>query len=142
MCRITSLQCAVSLHHFMCSVRLTVDPDHKLCDFYSSVLCAPMRMTCKSLQVIEVETCLNSQPWLQDIEAVDPEYYKNLRWMLENDINDVLDLTFTEEVDYFGAVEMVELKPGGSSIKVVAPWAVKVPVHCALLAMRGHWPAC
>ena len=55
---------------------------------------------------------------LQDIEAVDPEYYKNLRWMLENDINDVLDLTFTEEVDYFGAVEMVELKPGGSSIKV------------------------
>ncbi len=38
--------------------------------------------------------------------------------MLENDINDVLDLTFTEEVDYFGAVEMVELKPGGSGIKV------------------------
>ena len=55
---------------------------------------------------------------VQDIEAVDPEYYKNLKWMLENDINDVLDLTFTEEVDYFGAVEMVELKPGGSSIKV------------------------
>ena len=49
---------------------------------------------------------------------MDPEYYKNLKWMLENDINDVLDLTFTEEVDYFGAVEMVELKPGGSSIKV------------------------
>ena len=39
--------------------------------------------------------------------------------MLENDINDVLDLTFTEEVDYFGAVEMVELKPGGSGIKVI-----------------------
>lgn len=55
---------------------------------------------------------------VQDIEAVDPEYYKNLKWMLENDINDVLDLTFTEEVDYFGAVEMVELKPGGSSMKV------------------------
>ena len=55
---------------------------------------------------------------MQDIEAVDPEYYKNLRWMLENDINDVLDLTFTEEVDYFGKVEMLELKPGGSGIKV------------------------
>jgi len=55
---------------------------------------------------------------VQDIEAVDPEYYKNLRWMLENDINDVLDLTFTEEVDYFGKVEMLELKPGGSGIKV------------------------
>ena len=49
---------------------------------------------------------------------MDPEYFKNLKWMLENDINDVLDLMFTEEVDYFGAVEMVELKPGGSSIKV------------------------
>ena len=49
---------------------------------------------------------------------MDPEYYKNLRWMLENDINDVLDLTFTEEVDYFGKVEMVELKPDGSGIKV------------------------
>ena len=49
---------------------------------------------------------------------MDPEYYKNLRWMLENDIGDVLDLTFTEEVDYFGAVELVELKPGGSGIKV------------------------
>lgn len=49
---------------------------------------------------------------------MDPEYYKNLKWMLENDINDVLDLTFTEEVDYFGAVEMVELKSGGSGIKV------------------------
>ena len=55
---------------------------------------------------------------MQDIEAVDPEYYKNLRWMLENDINDVLDLTFTEEVDYFGKVEMIELKPDGSGIKV------------------------
>jgi hypothetical protein len=46
--------------------------------------------------------------------------------MLENDINDVLDLTFTEDVDYFGAVEMVELKPGGSSIKV---WHTGSPVR-------------
>ncbi len=62
--------------------------------------------------------CLTRKEVVQDIEAVDPEYYKNLKWMLENDINDVLDLTFTEEVDYFGAVEMVELKPDGSGIKV------------------------
>ena len=57
---------------------------------------------------------------MQDIEAVDPEYYKNLRWMLENPIADVLDLTFTEEVDYFGAVELVELKPGGAGTKARA----------------------
>ena len=53
----------------------------------------------------------------QDIEAVDPEYYKNLRWMLEHDIVDVLELTFTEEVDFFGRKELVELKPGGAAIK-------------------------
>ena len=72
---------------------------------------------------------------------MDPEYYKNLRWMLENDINDVLDLTFTEEVDYFGAVEMVELKSGGSSIKVIALWLFKLFVHRAMLAMSRHCPA-
>ncbi|DBB00800.1 TPA: hypothetical protein ACH3X1_000730 [Trebouxia sp. C0004] len=54
----------------------------------------------------------------EDIEAVDPEYYKNLRWMLENNITDVLDLTFTEESDYFGKKELVELKPGGKDIRV------------------------
>lgn len=54
---------------------------------------------------------------LQDIEAVDPEYYKNLKWMLENNITDVLDLTFTEESDYFGKKELVELKPGGKDIR-------------------------
>jgi hypothetical protein len=42
----------------------------------------------------------------QDIEAVDPEYYKNLKWMLENDITDVLDLTFTAESDFFGKTEV------------------------------------
>ena len=56
-------------------------------------------------------------PVIQDIEAVDPEYYKNLRWMLLNDITDVLDLTFTEETDYFGKKELVELKPGGQNLK-------------------------
>eukprot|EP00891_Asterochloris_glomerata_P006130 jgi/Astpho2/6130/e_gw1.00084.51.1_t len=54
----------------------------------------------------------------EDIEAVDPEYHKNLRWMLQNDITDVLDLTFTEETDYFGKKELVELKPGGQNLKV------------------------
>lgn len=56
---------------------------------------------------------------VQDIEAVDPEYYKNLKWMLENNITDVLDLTFTEESDYFGKKELVELKPGGKDIRSV-----------------------
>ncbi len=37
-----------------------------------------------------------------DLEAVDPDYYKALAWMLHNDITDVLDLTFTAETDFFG----------------------------------------
>ena len=39
----------------------------------------------------------------QDMEAIDPDYFKNLKWMLENDITDVLDLTFTAEADEFAA---------------------------------------
>ncbi len=57
---------------------------------------------------------------VQDIEGVDPEYYKNLTWLLEHDMTDVVDLNFVEEVDYFGRVEHVELKPGGRDIKVPA----------------------
>ena len=41
-----------------------------------------------------------------------------LRWMLENDITDVLDLTFAEETDYFGRKSVVELRAGGKDIKV------------------------
>ncbi len=48
----------------------------------------------------------------EDIEGVDPEYYKNLKWMLEHDITDVLELTFTAETDFFGRKETLELVPG------------------------------
>jgi len=54
----------------------------------------------------------------EDVEAVEPEYYKNLKWMLENDITDVFDLNFTAEQDFFGRTEVVELKPGGTDIRV------------------------
>jgi E3 ubiquitin-protein ligase HUWE1 len=49
---------------------------------------------------------------------VDPEYFKNLAWMLHNDITDVLDLTFTAETDFFGRKELVELVPGGREMRV------------------------
>lgn len=55
-----------------------------------------------------------------DMEALDPDYYKNLRWMLDNsNIENVLGhLTFTAESDEFGRVRTVELKPGGATIPV------------------------
>ncbi|MQL76681.1 hypothetical protein Taro_009068 [Colocasia esculenta] len=60
-----------------------------------------------------------------DIEAVDPDYFKNLKWMLENDISDVLDLTFTMDADeekliLYERAEVTdyELVPGGRNMKV------------------------
>ncbi|KAJ1421329.1 HECT, E3 ligase catalytic domain [Sesbania bispinosa] len=60
-----------------------------------------------------------------DIEAIDPDYFKNLKWMLENDISDVLDLTFSIDADeekliLYERTEVTdyELIPGGRNIKV------------------------
>ncbi|XP_077234089.1 E3 ubiquitin-protein ligase UPL2-like isoform X2 [Tasmannia lanceolata] len=60
-----------------------------------------------------------------DIEAIDPGYYKNLKWMLENDISDVLDLTFSMDADeekliLYERAEVTdyELVPGGQNIRV------------------------
>ncbi|KAI8637213.1 hypothetical protein BD408DRAFT_447787 [Parasitella parasitica] len=54
----------------------------------------------------------------RDVEALDPEYYKSLVWMLDNDITDIIDLTFSIETDFFGTNETVDLKPDGRNIPV------------------------
>ncbi|KAI8362820.1 hypothetical protein BD560DRAFT_448756 [Blakeslea trispora] len=54
----------------------------------------------------------------RDVEAVDPAYYKSLVWMLENDITDIIDLTFSVEVDDFGTNKTIDLKPNGRNIPV------------------------
>lgn len=55
----------------------------------------------------------------KDMEAVDPELYKSLCWIEDNDITGVFDdLTFTTESDEFGTVKSVELKEDGSNIFV------------------------
>lgn len=54
-----------------------------------------------------------------DVASIDPEYAKNLQWILDNDITDLgLDLTFTVETDVFGSMQEIELKPGGSKTLV------------------------
>jgi len=52
-----------------------------------------------------------------DIEAIDPEYYKNLKWILDNDITD-MDLTFSIQQDDFGTMKLHELKSGGAKVPV------------------------
>ncbi|XP_066258388.1 E3 ubiquitin-protein ligase SMURF2 [Euwallacea similis] len=61
---------------------------------------------------------LNKPITLQDIEGVDPELHRSLTWMLENNIDGVLDTTFSVENNSFGVVKVHELKPSGAQIAV------------------------
>ncbi|KAI9145613.1 hypothetical protein BKA69DRAFT_1111416 [Paraphysoderma sedebokerense] len=55
---------------------------------------------------------------LKDMEATDLEYYKSLEWILNNDITDVMDLSFSVDTDDFGKMKIVDLKPDGRNIPV------------------------
>ncbi|XP_052769252.1 E3 ubiquitin-protein ligase SMURF1-like isoform X2 [Mya arenaria] len=55
---------------------------------------------------------------LEDLESVDPDLHRSLVWMLDNNIERVLDHTFCVESHSFGQHMEHELKPGGSDIKV------------------------
>lgn len=85
----------------------------------------------------------------QDVSSIDPEYAKNLQWILDNDISDLgLELTFSVETDVFGAMEEVPLKPGGTSILVTqdnkvrqtAQWSMWVPTHFSHIVSKiNYW---
>ncbi|OQR81725.1 HECT E3 ubiquitin ligase, partial [Thraustotheca clavata] len=54
-----------------------------------------------------------------DMEAIDPEYYRNLHALLDNPIEDLcLDLAFSLEHSNFGKVDIVDLIPNGRNIPV------------------------
>uniref|UniRef100_H3AL05 HECT-type E3 ubiquitin transferase n=1 Tax=Latimeria chalumnae TaxID=7897 RepID=H3AL05_LATCH len=58
---------------------------------------------------------------LSDLEYLDEEFHQSLQWMKDNDINDILDLTFTVNEEVFGQTYIIterELKPGGANIPV------------------------
>ncbi|EEB08801.1 HECT-type ubiquitin-protein ligase E3 Pub1 [Schizosaccharomyces japonicus yFS275] len=55
---------------------------------------------------------------LSDMESMDAEYYRSLMWILNNDITDILDLTFSVEDNCFGEVVTVDLIPNGRNIEV------------------------
>ncbi|KAK1223466.1 hypothetical protein PQX77_013655 [Marasmius sp. AFHP31] len=61
---------------------------------------------------------LSKQVTLTDLESVDADLHRSLCWMLENDITDVLDETFTTTEDRFGELVTIDLKPGGEDIPV------------------------
>ncbi len=55
---------------------------------------------------------------LSDLETLDPEYCQSLIWIKENDITDVLDLTFSVTEDKCGQLIERDLKENGRSIAV------------------------
>lgn len=61
---------------------------------------------------------LHKKVILQDMEGVDAEFYRSLKWTLDNDIDGVLDLTFSAEDERFGELITVDLKPNGRDIEV------------------------
>lgn len=52
-----------------------------------------------------------------DVEDFDNEVYQNLKWCLDNSVEN-LGLAFTESRDYFGQTEEVEIMDGGKDIDV------------------------
>lgn len=46
---------------------------------------------------------------LSDLEYLDEEFHQSLQWMKDNDIEDMLDLTFTVNEEVFGQVRRLLL---------------------------------
>jgi E3 ubiquitin-protein ligase HUWE1 len=62
---------------------------------------------------------LGIQPTHHDMEAIDPDYYRNLKTILEYNLADIgLDLTFSIEDHSFGRSQVIDLLPNGRSVPV------------------------
>jgi len=62
---------------------------------------------------------LGIKPTYQDMEAIDPEYYKSLKTLLGYKLEDIgLDLTFSSISQWFGRSQIVDLIPNGRNIPV------------------------
>ncbi|KAK7752383.1 E3 ubiquitin-protein ligase tom1 [Diatrype stigma] len=55
---------------------------------------------------------------VKDMESFDPDYYKSLVWMLENDITDIITETFSVEDDVFGVTRIEDLCEDGRNVPV------------------------
>ena len=62
---------------------------------------------------------LGMKPTHHDMEAIDPDYYRNLKTILEYKLADIgLDLTFSIEDHSFGRSQTIDLIPNGRTIHV------------------------
>ena len=55
---------------------------------------------------------------LSDLESIDPELHRSMRWMSDNGITNVIYATFSLQEGRFGELVTIELKPGGVDIPI------------------------
>eukprot|EP00835_Amoeboradix_gromovi_P006009 NODE_637_length_5728_cov_0.215669.p1 type:complete len:678 gc:universal NODE_637_length_5728_cov_0.215669:3102-1069(-) len=90
---------------------------------------------------------LNKPIRFEDMETIDADVYKSLQWMLENDITDVLECTFSTEEEEFGILQTHDLKENGRNISVtnenkqdyvdlIVEWRIHKRVHAQLEAFK------
>jgi E3 ubiquitin-protein ligase HUWE1 len=72
------------------------------------------------LSILNILTlCFLFKPTHHDMEAIDPDYYKNLKTILEYNLDDLgLDLTFSIEDHSFGRSQTLDLIPNGRNVPV------------------------
>ena len=59
---------------------------------------------------LSICACLSPSPCeLSDLEFLDEEFHQSLQWMKDNDIEDMLDLTFTVNEEVFGQVGVLKI---------------------------------
>ncbi|KAL9598555.1 MAG: hypothetical protein Q9179_003867 [Wetmoreana sp. 5 TL-2023] len=61
---------------------------------------------------------LRKKVTLADLEGVDAEYHRSMKWIMENEIGDAIVATFEANEEKFGEKFDIELKPGGKDIEV------------------------
>jgi E3 ubiquitin-protein ligase HUWE1 len=62
---------------------------------------------------------LGMKPTYHDMQAIDPDFYKNLKMILDYNLEDIgLDLTFSTVTYWFGRAQTVDLIPNGRNIPV------------------------
>ena len=64
-----------------------------------------------------IKVILDREPDIEDLQEVDDELYKSLKWILENDVESK-GMTFQVDVEESGIIKTILLKDHGSDIKV------------------------
>ena len=53
-----------------------------------------------------------------DVASIDLELANSLHWIIDNDVSDIMELTFSIDLNDFGEAKIIDLKPNGRDILV------------------------